>query len=85
MAGTPLNPTSRYIPPGTREFLFVPAGGIANIKSPTRAELEAGTDLTAEVADYSGWVSASDFVEIADLSSRSCRRSPAPSSSPTRS
>lgn len=70
MAGTPLNPTNRYIPQGTREFLWVPDGGIANMASPTRVELEAGTNLTHEIADFAGWSQASDFVDAADLGSR---------------
>lgn len=70
MAGTPIGTTQRYIPPGTREFVFVPAGGISNISSPTRAELEAGINLTAQVADYTGWALPADFVSTPDLGSR---------------
>ena len=70
MAGTPLTPTSRYIPPGTRELLWVASGGIANTSAPTRVELDAGIDLTAEVADYAGFAETSDFVETPDLGSR---------------
>ena len=68
MAGTPIGDTVRYIPPGTREFLFCPT--IANINSPTRAELEAGTNLTAQVADWSGWSLPADFVSVPDMGSR---------------
>lgn len=87
MAGTPLSPTSRYIPAGTREVLFVPVGGIANINAPTRAELEAGTNLTDQVADYDGWALSSDFVDTPDLGHRYVSQIPgqikAPSSSLT--
>ncbi|MCW7941696.1 hypothetical protein AAW14_06545 [Streptomyces hygroscopicus] len=70
MAGTPLTATKRYIRPGVTQILWVPSGGISNIKAPTRAELDAGTDLTGDVADYAGFELASDFVDTPDLGSR---------------
>lgn len=70
MAGTPLSVVSPYIPAGTREYLFVPAGGIANIQSPTRNELEAGTNLTGGIADYAGFSKSADNVDAPNLGSR---------------
>ncbi len=69
MAGTPLPSTTRHIEQGTREFLWVPVGGIANIQSPTHAELDAGTNLTGEIADYSGFSMSADTVDAPDLGS----------------
>lgn len=53
MAATPLAETDRYIPAGVTRIYWVPA--IADSASPTRLELDAGTDLTAEVAEAVGW------------------------------
>lgn len=70
MAATPLNPTagSRYIPPGIRQYYWVDT--IANKNSPTRTELDAGTDLSAEIASVSGFSVSSESVDAPDLASR---------------
>lgn len=70
MAATPLAPTagSRYIPPGVRQYYWVET--IANKSSPTRTELDAGTDLTAEVATVSGFSVTSESTDAPDLASR---------------
>ena len=70
MPATPLNPTSRYFPPGTRKVYWVPT--IANYLAPTRAELNAGTDLTAEIAQggMTGWSLAGSTADVGDLGSR---------------
>ena len=68
MAATPITPSTRYIPPGTTQYYWVPS--IANIQAPSRAELDAGTDLTGEVADVAGFSQASDQVDTPDLKTR---------------
>jgi hypothetical protein len=68
MAPSPLSATTRYIPPGTRKIYFV--SSIATYTSPTRSELNAGTDLSAEIAEMSGFTVTSDSVDTPDLSSR---------------
>jgi hypothetical protein len=68
MPPTPLTATTRYIPPGTRKIYWVTT--ISNYLSPTRAELNAGTDLSAEIAEMSGFSVTSDSVDTPDLSSR---------------
>jgi hypothetical protein len=68
MAPTPLNPTSRYVPEGTRKVYLMTA--CSNYLSPTRAELNAGKDLTAEIAEMTGFTTASDQKEVPDLSGR---------------
>jgi hypothetical protein len=65
---TPLTATVRYIPPGTRKIYFVST--IATYTSPTRGELNAGTDLSAEIAEMSGFTVTSDSVDTPDLSTR---------------
>lgn len=68
MVATPIAATSRYIPPGTTRYYWVTT--IANYTSPTRAELNAGSDLTAEISAVSGFATSSDQQDTPDLGSR---------------
>jgi hypothetical protein len=68
MPPTPLNPTSRYIAPEVTKTYWVPT--IANLASPTRPELNAGTDLSAEIAGMTGWEISADRVAVPDLGTR---------------
>ena len=70
MAPPKLNPTAllRYIAPGTRKYYWVTT--IATQASPSRGELNAGLDLSDEVADVSGFTVTSDQVEVPDLATR---------------
>jgi hypothetical protein len=68
MPPTPLSSTLRYIPPSVRKVYWVTT--IATYTAPTRAELNAGTDLSAEIAEMSGFSVTSDTVDTPDLSTR---------------
>jgi hypothetical protein len=68
MVATPIAASTRYIPPGTRAYYWVPT--IANKAAPSRAELDAGTDLTGEVAEVSGFQTTSESTDTPDLGSR---------------
>lgn len=68
MVATPIGTTSRYIPEGVRHFYYVPA--VADLSSPTRSELDAGTDLTPEVNAFGNWGLTSAAVDTPDLASR---------------
>ena len=68
MVATPIAATSRYIPPGTTHYYWV--ASIANKSAPTRAELDAGVDLTNEIADVNGFSTQSEQKETPDLGSR---------------
>jgi len=69
MAPTPLTATLRYIPPGTRKVYWLTT--IASYATAvTRAEINAGTDLTAEIAEMSGFSVTSASTETPDLSTR---------------
>ena len=70
MPPAPLNPTTRYFPPGTRKVYWVPT--IANYLAPTRAEINAGTDLSAEIptGGLTGWSLAGSTVDVGDMGSR---------------
>lgn len=68
MAATPITQATRYFAPGISKCYFVPT--IANPASPTRAELDAGTDLSGEVQGIDGWSVTSDTADTPDLDSR---------------
>ena len=65
---TPLTATERYISPEVTKVYWVET--IADITSPQRAELDAGTDLTNEIASMTGWEVAADRVAVPDLGTR---------------
>jgi len=75
MAPPKLIPTSRYVPEGTRKVYFVPT--IATQASPTRAEMNAGTDLSDEIAEMNGFTVTSDQIEVPDMASRFTGKIPA--------
>lgn len=68
MAPPPLNPTTRYYPAGKRKCYFLPA--TANYLSPTRAEMNAGTDLSAEIESVTGFSLTAAMVNVPDMGSR---------------
>lgn len=75
MAPPTLTATLRYYPPGTRKFYWMPTS--ANYNAPTRAELNAGVDLSPEVAEVAGWGVTSNSIEVPDLSGRFVPKIPA--------
>lgn len=68
MVATPITATQRFIEPGTLRCYYVAT--IANKNSPTRIELDAGSDLTAEVKAINGFTTTSDSVDAPDFGSR---------------
>src|SRR6476646_779459 len=76
MPPTPLTATLRYIPPGTRKIYWITT--IATYTAPTRGELNAGIDLSAEVAEINGFSVTSGTVDTPDLSSRFTSKIPGP-------
>lgn len=77
MAVTPLTPTKRFIPQGTSKYLWLPTV-TATTGIPTRAELDAGTDLTGEVAVITGFSTQGGTVDVPDALSRFTKRVPGP-------
>lgn len=53
MVATPLATLNPMLPVDIKKHYWVPT--IANIASPTRIELDAGTDLSPQVTDAPGW------------------------------
>jgi len=68
MPPTPLNVTSRYVSEGVRKIYWMATS--ANYLSPTRAELNAGIDLTNEIAEMTGFTVSSDTQDVPDMSGR---------------
>ena len=68
MPPSPLTPTLRYFPPGTRKTYWVVT--ISNYNAPTRGELNAGVDLSAEIQAVSGWSLAGATVDTPDMGQR---------------
>lgn len=67
-ATTTLAAVAGYIPTGTRKYWFVPT--IASTSAPTLSELSAGTDLTNQVSDSSGFTGTGDTVDAPNAGSR---------------
>lgn len=68
MVATPIAATNRYIAPEVTVVYFMDT--VADLTAPTRAELDAGQDLTAEIAAMTGWEIAADRVAVPDLGTR---------------
>lgn len=75
MPPSPLTATIRYTPPGTRKIYWVTT--ISTYTAPTRGELNAGVDLTNEIASISGFTVTSNTADVPDLSSRFTAKIPA--------
>lgn len=67
MAPTPIAASERYINPETTIVLWVPT--ISDKTAPSRAELNAGTNLVSEVSACDGWQINSEQVATPDLGS----------------
>lgn len=68
MAATPIVSSVRYINPEVTKVYFVPV--IADKSAPSREELDAGTDISCEIMEMSGFSVTSNQVETPDLCSR---------------
>jgi hypothetical protein len=77
MAATAITPVTRYWAVGTTKWLWVAT--IANYTvAVTRAEINAGTDLSGEIADLSGWTVTSNQIDTPDVNSRFRSKIPGP-------
>ena len=68
MVAPPLAATTRYIAQSVRKYYWVPT--IASVSAPTRAELNAGTDLTGQVFAVSGFDNPVTLVDAPDFANR---------------
>jgi len=77
MVATQITAVNRYWPVGTTKWVYVPT--IANyLVAITRAEINAGTDLSAEIADINGWTVTSNQIDTPDVNSRFRSKIPGP-------
>lgn len=78
MPATPIAQVARYWPVGTTKWLF--ATSVANYLSPgpTRAEINAATDISGEVAEVSGFTVTSNQIDTPDVNSRFRSKIPGP-------
>lgn len=60
--------STRYFDVGTTKVYFLPA--VANIETPTRTEMDAGTDLSREIAEIDGWSVSSSQIQVPDFATR---------------
>lgn len=68
MAATPIATVDRYFPTGITKYYWIP--DILDPENPTRAELDAGTDLSPQIAEVDGFTVSSDEIEVPDINSR---------------
>lgn len=68
MPPTALAASQRFIRPGVTKVYWVVT--IATQSSPSRSEINAGTDVSNEVAEITGWQLVSETVDTPDLSGR---------------
>jgi hypothetical protein len=68
MPATPIATSSRYYAVGTTKYIY--ALTVANPAAPTRAEINAGTDLSPEIAEVSGFMVKSEQIPTKDIDNR---------------
>lgn len=68
MPATPISTVTRFFPTGTTKWIYCPS--IANKNAPLRAEINAGTDLSGEIAEVEGWQVSSELIDVPDINSR---------------
>jgi hypothetical protein len=68
MAAPAITASTRFTARGSTKVYWVPA--IASRAAPTRIELDAGTDLSPQIADASGWSVSSEQIQTPDLATR---------------
>lgn len=76
MPAPAISAATRYSSRGTARWLWVVT--IANYLSPSRAEINAGTDLSTEVMDSSGFGLESEQIDTPDVASRFTKKIPGP-------
>lgn len=77
MVATPIAAVNRYWPVGTTKWIWCPTIA-AYATAITRAEINAGTDLSGEIADISGFTVSSNQIDTPDVNSRFRSKIPGP-------
>lgn len=78
MPATPISAVNRYWAVGTTKWVW--ATSVANYLTPgaTRLEINAGTDISGEVADVNGFTVSSNQIDTPDVNSRFRSKIPGP-------
>lgn len=61
-----LTSSTRYTSQGVTKVYFLPAVAASNL-TPTRVEMNGGTNLSNEVADWDGWMVTSEKIDTPNL------------------
>jgi hypothetical protein len=69
MAAPEITASVRYFDPETTKCVYLPTIAATNLV-PTRAEINAGTDLSPEIAEVSGFTVTSEEINTPDMGSR---------------
>ena len=67
MATAAITASTRYTSIGLTKVYYLPAVASTSL-IPTRAEMNAGTDLSPEIADWTGWIVTGVQINTPDLS-----------------
>jgi hypothetical protein len=68
MPATPITLATRYFPTGTTKYYWLPS--CSDPDNPTRGELNAGTDLSPDLAAVSGWKTTSAQIDTPAIVAR---------------
>jgi hypothetical protein len=68
MPPTAITTSNRYFDVGVTKCYFLPTIAATDL-TPTRVEMDAGTDLSGEIADLDGWTVEGDEIETPDMGS----------------
>lgn len=74
MTAPAIGSVARYIAAGVTQIYWV--GAIAVVTAPTRLELDAGWDLTGEVADTGGWLAKPTYNDTTRFSATNATSKP---------
>jgi len=69
MPALPIPKSTRFYTVGRTQCYFLPTIAASTL-IPTRTELDAGTDLTREIAEMDGWSTESEKIDTPDMVSR---------------
>lgn len=79
MPATPITATTRYFARGVTKCYFLTT--VADLTTgPTRAELDAGQDLSTEIAAIDGWLTEGEDIDTPDLATEFTGKIPGPTS-----
>lgn len=79
MATPAITASTRYFDRGTSRCYYLPTVAAANL-TPTRAEMNAGTDLSNEISDLSGWMVSAEQIDTPSLGTVFTGNIPGPTS-----